>query len=146
MQSQIDRKIMEGLRDPANRYAEKLNNLVFNPNEFSPAMRSVMKRVLLLLLLVAIFTAQVVTAQETKSARYLLVVQGDLPLYPAVARTAHVSGSVQVRVTVKDGEVIGTEVTSGNPPSCFRCHRQYSRLGSSTRQPMLHSRRLSHIN
>ena len=74
-----------------------------------------MKRVFLLCFSVTIFATQVVTAQETKSARYLLVVQGDLPLYPAVARTAHVSGSVEVRVTVKDGEVIGTEVTSGNP-------------------------------
>jgi hypothetical protein len=34
LQSQIDSKIMEGLKDPANGYAEKLNDLVFNPQDY----------------------------------------------------------------------------------------------------------------
>ena len=74
-----------------------------------------MKKVLFSCFLVPIFAASDFSAQDIERGQSLLVLQGDLPLYPAVARTAHVSGNVQVRVTVKDGEVIGTDVTSGNP-------------------------------
>jgi hypothetical protein len=76
---------------------------------------TMMKKALVLLLLVTVSAAPVTTAQGTKSPQYLLVLQGDLPLYPALARTARVSGSVLVQVTVKDGEVAATEVISGHP-------------------------------
>jgi TonB family protein len=39
----------------------------------------------------------------------------DVPMYPQLARTARISGTVQVQVTVKDGKVVSTEVKSGPP-------------------------------
>jgi outer membrane biosynthesis protein TonB len=74
-----------------------------------------MKKAIFLSFAFILFSPQLVTTQGTKNAQYPLVVQGDIPLYPAVAKTAHVSGSVRVRVTVKDGEIISTDVTFGNP-------------------------------
>jgi hypothetical protein len=74
-----------------------------------------MKKAILLSFALALLSPQLVTAQETKSPRYPLVVQGDIPLYPTLAKTAHVSGNVRVLVTVKDGEIVSTDVTFGNP-------------------------------
>ena len=74
-----------------------------------------MEKKVVLLLLVALFAVQAIKAQETRSPQYLLVVQGQMPLYPVVAKTARVSGSVRLQVTVKDGEVVAAQVTSGNP-------------------------------
>jgi hypothetical protein len=74
-----------------------------------------MKRAFLSLLLVTSLCTDVIQAQGANNLQYLVVVQGDLPLYPAVARTARVSGSVRVEVTVKDGEVTAAEVLSGHP-------------------------------
>jgi hypothetical protein len=67
---------------------------------------------LLLLVLSAAGTAR---AQETDDPQYLLVVQGEMPLYPPLARAARVSGSVRLQVTVKEGEVVAVRTTSGNP-------------------------------
>lgn len=39
----------------------------------------------------------------------------DVPMYPPLGRTAHITGTVQVLVTVKDGKVTNTEVKSGSP-------------------------------
>ena len=36
-------------------------------------------------------------------------------MYPQLARTARISGTVQVQVTVKDGKVVNTTVKSGPP-------------------------------
>jgi len=68
-----------------------------------------------ILSVVALSAAQVVRAQETTSPQYLVVVGGELPLYPTLARTARVSGLVGLQVTVKDGEVVAVQATSGNP-------------------------------
>lgn len=40
-------------------------------------------------------------------------VHGDVPLYPHDARLAHINGTVEVQVTVKDGHVVDTTVKSG---------------------------------
>ena len=74
-----------------------------------------MKRAFLILLLLASLFPETTKAQEANNPQYLVVVQGELPLYPAVAKTARLSGSVQVLVIVKDGEVTGAEAISGNP-------------------------------
>ena len=74
-----------------------------------------MKNSFFLALIAVLFAAVFLSAQSTNVARYPFMVHGDLPLYPAVAKTARVSGVVQVQVTVKNGEVTGTEATSGNP-------------------------------
>jgi hypothetical protein len=54
-------------------------------------------------------------AQGTTKPQDLLVVKGEMPLYPVLAKTARVSGSVQLQVTVKDGDVVATQAISGNP-------------------------------
>ena len=74
-----------------------------------------MKKALLLLLFVGSLSPKTIKAQEADNLQYLVVVHGELPLYPALAKTARVSGSVQVQVTVKDGEVTETEAISGHP-------------------------------
>jgi TonB family protein len=43
------------------------------------------------------------------------VEHADVPGYPQLARTAHIAGTVQVQLTVKDGNVTGTKVISGHP-------------------------------
>ena len=42
-----------------------------------------------------------------------ILLEAALPTYPAIWRTAHLSGRVVVLVTVKDGRVVGTDVKSG---------------------------------
>lgn len=42
-----------------------------------------------------------------------ILLKADLPTYPPVWRTAHLSGTVVVLVKVKDGRVVQTEVKSG---------------------------------
>jgi len=74
-----------------------------------------MKNAFVLLLLVSSLSAEIVMAQGANDPQYLVVVQGDLPLYPTVAKAARVSGSVRVQVTLKDGEVMAAEAISGNP-------------------------------
>jgi outer membrane biosynthesis protein TonB len=39
----------------------------------------------------------------------------EVPLYPEPAQTANIFGTVEVRVTVKDGGVVNAEVISGPP-------------------------------
>jgi hypothetical protein len=45
----------------------------------------------------------------------ILFLKGEMPLYPVLAKTARVSGSVRLEVTVKDGDVVATQAISGNP-------------------------------
>lgn len=42
-----------------------------------------------------------------------ILLAADLPIYPPIWRTAHLSGRVVVRVTVEAGRVVGTDVKSG---------------------------------
>jgi len=43
------------------------------------------------------------------------VIHAVVPMYPQLARIARIFGTVEVQITVKDGEVVSTEVKSGNP-------------------------------
>jgi TonB family protein len=52
-------------------------------------------------------------AQEQHGA--LRLEHADVPMYPQMARVAHIYGTVEVQVTVKDGQVIDTEVKSPQP-------------------------------
>jgi hypothetical protein len=45
----------------------------------------------------------------------ILFLKGEMPLYPVLAKTARVSGSVRLEVTVKGGDVVATQAISGNP-------------------------------
>lgn len=53
------------------------------------------------------------SSQSTKDEPRFL--HGDVPLYPYDARLAHIIGTVEVQVTVKEGHVIDTTVKSGQP-------------------------------
>jgi hypothetical protein len=43
------------------------------------------------------------------------LVHADVPMYPLNARISHISGTVEVQVTVKAGSVVDTTVKSGQP-------------------------------
>jgi hypothetical protein len=69
-------------------------------------MRVQMKRWVLLGLLVA-------ASASGQTASSVPVLQGAaLPMYPPIAKAAHITGKVMVRVTVKDGLVVKTDVLS----------------------------------
>jgi TonB family protein len=74
-----------------------------------------MKNAFLLILIAMLVAAPHISGQENNVVRYPFLVHGDLPAYPALAKTARISGTVHVRVTVENGEVVGYVQPSGNP-------------------------------
>lgn len=61
--------------------------------------------------------AQTGASQVKRVVRHpdLRLEHADVPMYPLLARTARISGTVMVEVTVKKGRVTKTEVKSGPP-------------------------------
>ena len=53
--------------------------------------------------------------QQGQTPANLHLEHADVPMYPELALTARVFGTVQVLVTVKDGKVTDTQVRSGPP-------------------------------
>ena len=51
--------------------------------------------------------------QQVEQHGALRLEHADVPTYPQVARTLRIYGTVEVQVTVKDGNVVSTEVKSG---------------------------------
>lgn len=51
--------------------------------------------------------------QQVERQRDLRLEHADVPMYPQLASTARIFGTVEVQVTVKDGKVVDTEVKSG---------------------------------
>jgi TonB family protein len=79
-----------------------------------------MSRKLLPVIVILIFNiavAQVATAQKPQTDQHLdlRLEHAEVPMYPQLARTARIFGTVEVQVTVKDGHVAKTEVKSGPP-------------------------------
>jgi outer membrane biosynthesis protein TonB len=78
-----------------------------------------MKKVLLILVIVvtSLVTAQTDWTQDqpVTQPRDLRLEHADVPMYPQLARTARIFGTVEVQVTVKDGKVVNTDVKSGPP-------------------------------
>jgi TonB family protein len=52
---------------------------------------------------------------HVEQQRDLRLEHADVPMYPQIARTVGISGTVEVQVTVMDGKVTNTEVKSGPP-------------------------------
>jgi hypothetical protein len=52
------------------------------------------------------------TAPNTSASAVPILQGAALPMYPPIAKAAHVTGKVVVRVTVKDGLMVQTEVLS----------------------------------
>jgi hypothetical protein len=50
------------------------------------------------------------------TAHYPKLTHAELPLYPAIAWTAHISGTVQIQVTVERGAVVDAQLKSGSSP------------------------------
>jgi hypothetical protein len=64
--------------------------------------------------LLGLILAVPVFGQATPPAAAPPILQGaTLPMYPPIAKAAHITGKVVVRVTVKDGLVVKTDVRSG---------------------------------
>ncbi|HKW64532.1 MAG TPA: energy transducer TonB [Candidatus Acidoferrum sp.] len=53
--------------------------------------------------------------EQERQPADLRLEHADVPMYPQLARTARIFGTVQVQVTVKEGKVVKTEVKSGPP-------------------------------
>lgn len=71
-----------------------------------------------ILVALGLFLAVLMSGQNTSAAQVSevpILLAADLPIYPPVWRTAHLTGQVVVLVTVKEGRVIETEVKSGEP-------------------------------
>jgi hypothetical protein len=71
-------------------------------------------RLLIVVLILAGSAGAQGTAQvpATEAAHYPRLIRGDIPLYPPVARSAHISGTVEIQVTVEQGAVAKAEVKS----------------------------------
>lgn len=53
-----------------------------------------------------------VNRSTAQTAHYPKLVRGDIPLYPPIALTAHITGTVEVEVTVEKGSVLDAQVRS----------------------------------
>ena len=67
------------------------------------------------ILLVGLLVIGPCEAQGVTKPQYPLLIGGDIPLYPTLAKTARVSGIVKVQVTVRDGNVVNAKLLSGHP-------------------------------
>ena len=74
-----------------------------------------MKLAFVLILIAILVGAPHISGQGNDVMKYPFLVHADLPSYPPLAKIARISGTVQVRVTVENGEVVGYVQPSGNP-------------------------------
>src|SRR5882672_4898727 len=74
-----------------------------------------MKLAFVLILIAILVGAPHISGQGNDVMKYPFLVQADLPSYPPLAKIARISGTVQVRVTVENGEVVGYVQPTGNP-------------------------------
>ena len=79
-----------------------------------------MTRKLIFILLIASAAAAVAQTNsdqkpQTEQSGALRLEHADVPLYPQMARVARIFGTVEVQVTVKDGQVVNTQVKSPRP-------------------------------
>ena len=73
-----------------------------------------MKHTFFLILIATLVVVPQISGQGNSVVRYPFLVHGDLPVYPNLAKTARITGTVQIRVTVENGEVVGTVTISGH--------------------------------
>jgi hypothetical protein len=60
----------------------------------------------------------------------------DMPLYPQMAGIAHITGTVQVEVTIRNGVMANPEVKSPAPPMLVNATLENLRHGSSRQMQM----------
>jgi hypothetical protein len=60
------------------------------------------------------------------AAHYPQVIHAEIPLYPPIARAAHITGTIEIQVVVEKGAVVDTKVKSvvtGEKLRHRRCER-----------------------
>src|ERR1700761_5767618 len=62
-------------------------------------------------------TASGQEAPKTAGPAVPILQRAALPVYPPIAKAARVTGKVTIRITVKDGAVVGTDVLSKLTPA-----------------------------
>lgn len=62
------------------------------------------------------FGQSAVKTPLSSAAHYPKLTHADLPLYPAIAWTAHISGTVEIQVTVERGAVVDAQLKSNGSP------------------------------
>lgn len=62
------------------------------------------------------FGQNTVGASLSDTTHYPKLIHAELPLYPAVAWTAHISGTVEIRVIVERGAVVDAQLKSNGSP------------------------------
>jgi hypothetical protein len=124
---------------PDKRASRKLGIRLFSTKKLP------MKNAFFVISIAILVTAPLISGQRNDISRYPFLVHGDLPLYPALAKSARISGTVHVRVTVENGEVVGYVQPSGNPCS-FLPQSTTSSPGNSTRLSERLLQRPSYIN
>jgi hypothetical protein len=67
--------------------------------------------------LIVLFFALPLSGQSSSTLAVPILQGAALPMYPPIAKAAHVTGKVIVRVSVKDGLVVATDVLSKLDPS-----------------------------
>lgn len=72
--------------------------------------------IVIFLLAASAFGQSAPQAPASEATHYPNLVHAELPLYPPVARTAHISGTVEIQVTIEKGAVIDAQVKSGSSP------------------------------
>jgi hypothetical protein len=50
------------------------------------------------------------------TTHYPNLIRAEIPLYPPLARTAHISGAVEIQITVERGAVVEVQVKSSSSP------------------------------
>lgn len=76
-----------------------------------------LKRLLVLFVLAGLaFGRSAVGTPLSDATHYPKLVHAELPLYPAVAWAAHISGTVEIQVTVEGGVVVEAQLKSNGSP------------------------------
>jgi TonB family protein len=79
--------------------------------------------ILAILFLISPVCAQSVPSTTSDPSHYPRLIRAELPLYPPLAWTAHVTGTIQVEITVQSGKVVDAQVkssTTRNPQLAMR--------------------------
>src|SRR5438874_676690 len=53
---------------------------------------------------------------KSPSSHYPNLIRAEMPLYPSIAWSAHITGTVEIEVTVEHGSVVGARVKSSSSP------------------------------
>lgn len=65
-----------------------------------------------ILLLATIASGQRIPKPNIQAVHYPEVIHADVPLYPPIARAAHITGTVEIQVVVEKGSVVSAQLKS----------------------------------